>query len=408
MNSSILYISYDGMLEPLGQSQVLAYLERLATDYKIHLISFEKPGDFADELTRAQVVKRIAMAGITWVPLRYHKKPSALATAYDILHGIVVGALIVLRQRVQIVHARSYVPSVMVVALKWMFGVKFVFDMRGFWADERIDGGIWPSGSSLYKVAKWFERRFLLNADCVVSLTQAAVDEMRGWHYLQGAQPKFRVITTCADLDVFSPNHRTVTHPRPWPQFTVGYVGSAGGWYLFDETLRCFVLLREQISDARLHIVNRGEHPFIRQRLAEHAIPWECVTLEAANHEGVAQAMRNMDATMFFIKPAFSKIASAPTKLGEFLGCGVPCMGNRGVGDMAAIITPAKVGVVIDSFDDASLRSGVRQLIALVAEEGIRNRCVTAAREHFSVEMGVRSYRNVYRELLEDGFIGTA
>jgi hypothetical protein len=34
--------------------------------------------------------------------------------------------------------------------------------------------------------------------------------------------------------------------------------------------------------------------------------------------------MNSMNAGVFFINPFYSKIASAPTKLGEFLGCGVP------------------------------------------------------------------------------------
>ena len=48
----ILYISYDGMLEPLGQSQVIAYLERLATGRRVHLISFEKAADWSDQTRR--------------------------------------------------------------------------------------------------------------------------------------------------------------------------------------------------------------------------------------------------------------------------------------------------------------------------------------------------------------------
>ncbi len=39
---SILYITYDGLLEPLGQSQVLAYLERMSDRLLIHIMSFEK------------------------------------------------------------------------------------------------------------------------------------------------------------------------------------------------------------------------------------------------------------------------------------------------------------------------------------------------------------------------------
>lgn len=46
---AVLYLSYDGILEALGQSQVLRYLERLATDHKIILISFEKPHDWQEQ-----------------------------------------------------------------------------------------------------------------------------------------------------------------------------------------------------------------------------------------------------------------------------------------------------------------------------------------------------------------------
>ena len=185
MMPSIFNISYDGMLEPLGQSQVLGYLKRLAVGLRIHLISFEKTEDLANTTERERIASDIAGAGIFWHPLRYHKWPSALATA--------------LRHRLRIVHARSYVPSVMALVLKRIAGVRYLFDMRGFWADERVDGGLWPAGGRLYRVAKWFERRFLLNANRVVSLTQAAVDEMRTFPYLQGRMLSVTVIPICAD-----------------------------------------------------------------------------------------------------------------------------------------------------------------------------------------------------------------
>ena len=46
--ASVLYISYDGLMEPLGQSQVLRYLEGLSLNHKIWIISFEKEGDLSD------------------------------------------------------------------------------------------------------------------------------------------------------------------------------------------------------------------------------------------------------------------------------------------------------------------------------------------------------------------------
>ena len=192
MTVGVLYISYDGMLEPLGQSQVLAYLKRFSTVRRIHLISFEKVDDWEDIAERERITKDIADAGIRWYPLRYHKRPTALATAWDIACGALLGVWLVLRYRLSIVHARSYVSSVMALMIKRIMGVKYVFDMRGFWADERVDGGLWPRSGRMYRVAKGFERRFLLAADHVVSLTHAAVSEMQRFEYLQGHMPPFK------------------------------------------------------------------------------------------------------------------------------------------------------------------------------------------------------------------------
>lgn len=397
MTGSVLYLSYDGILEPLGQSQVLRYLERLALNHKIVLISFEKLHDWQQVERREALRQQIDEAGITWVPLRYHKRPTALATAYDIAQGVAVGAWMVLRHGVRIVHARSYVPSVMAFALKKIFRLKYIFDMRGFWADERVDGGLWRADGRLYRIAKWFERCFLRNADCVVSLTQAAVTEMRTFSYLQGHMPRFEIITTCADLDLFRPNEAgTHTEVRP---FTLGYVGSVGVWYLFDEVLRCFQLLRERLPNARLHILNRDGHEYIRERMRALGIDPTSVQIDAVDHAGVARAMQQMDAGIFFIKPAYSKLASAPTKLGEFLGCGVPCLSNTGVGDMATLLEIERVGVALSKFDEPVMRAAVDRLLRLTQEPDIKAHCREAALRYFSLDEGVRAYDRIYRDL---------
>jgi glycosyltransferase involved in cell wall biosynthesis len=396
VSQTVLYISYDGILEPLGQSQVLRYLERLAPDHKIVLMSFEKPDDW-EQHDRREALRKQIQAGIKWIPLRYHKRPSALATAFDIAQGVAVGAWAVIRHRVKIVHARSYVSSVIALALKKLFRLKYIFDMRGLWADERVDGGLWPAGGRLYRVAKWFERRFLLNADCVVSLTQAAVDEMRTFPYLQGRMPRFELITTCADLELFRPGEAAPgSADRP---FTLGYVGSVGVWYLFDETLRCFQFLRERLPNARLHIINRDGHDYVQERMAALNIDPATVQVEAADHVGVARAMQQMDAGIFFYKPTYSKKATAPTKLGEFLGCGVPCLSNQGVGDMAAILERERVGVALDRFDGPAMREAVDRLLQLTQFLGIQARCRDVALRHFSLEDGVNSYTKIYSEL---------
>ena len=42
----VLYIMYDGLTDPLGQSQVLSYLKHLSKNYSFHVIGYEKPEVF--------------------------------------------------------------------------------------------------------------------------------------------------------------------------------------------------------------------------------------------------------------------------------------------------------------------------------------------------------------------------
>jgi glycosyltransferase involved in cell wall biosynthesis len=394
-SAAVLYISYDGMLEPLGQSQVLAYLKRLAADRTIHLISFEKAGDWKNLAERERLSRDILAAGIVWHPLRYHKRPSALATAWDIAIGIVVGLWLVFRHRLGIVHARSYVPSVMALVIKPFSGAKYLFDMRGFWADERLDGGLWPRGGRMYRVAKWFEKRFLLSADHVVSLTQAAVREMANFDYLQGRMPPITVIPTCADLTRFKP----MLSKAICTDFVVGYVGTVGTWYLFDEVAECFAQLLLMKPEVKFLILNRGEHAHIRSCLAAAGVPEAAVEIVTATHSEVPQQMARMDAAVFFIKPVFSKQASAPTKLAELLGCGIPCLGNVGVGDMTEVLEGERVGVVLKTFDSAALSNGIDALLELVAETDTASRCVASAHKYFSLDVGVRRYAEIYKQL---------
>lgn len=392
--AGILYISYDGMLEPLGQSQVLTYLKRLA-DHRIHLISFEKSDDWSNITERERLAQDIATAGIIWHPLRYHKLPSALATAWDIICGITLGLWLVLRYQMHVVHARSYVASVIALVLKRLTGVKYIFDMRGFWADERVDGDLWPRNGRMFHVAKNFERRFFLAADHVVTLTHAAVREMHHFDYLKERMPPLTVIPTCADLDRFK-----FTKSGPdYHDIVLGYVGSAGTWYLFDEAVACFRLLLCIHPSAKFLIVNRGQHDYILERLVLGGVPEVNVELVAASHHEVAWQMSRMDAGIFFYRPSFSRAACAPTKLAEFLGCGIPCLSNSGIGDMVEVLEGEQVGVAIKSFNVDSMTVALMQLLKLVDDPETSARCVASAHQYFSLDQGVRLYDKIYREL---------
>ncbi|URR35482.1 hypothetical protein NBE99_12735 [Thermosynechococcus sp. HN-54] len=408
MVTNVLYITYDGLLEPLGQSQVLRYLEKLSDSYNIYVLSFEKKNDWQNSTQRQRIQEKVDSHQIHWIPLRYHKSPSALATTYDLLQGTIVSLFIVITKRVKIVHARSYVPSVIALFLRKLLGTKFIFDMRGFWADERVDAGIWPVGSKLYHVAKWFERQFLLNADHIVSLTQAAINEINQFDYLQNFKLNFSCIPTCTDLALFSPQPILDYEGsgdlvnNGLSKLTVGYVGSISGFYLFPEVLKFVELLSltgQNIS--KFIIVTRTSYQLVEQTINQNISNLQSFTIKivSADYFDVPKILRILNLAIFFRKPAYSNLACAPTKLGEFLACGVPCVSNDGVGDMTQIIEQERVGVVLRSFDEAAMYQAIEQILDLLKDEELSQRCRATAMKYFSLEKGVKAYRDIYQKL---------
>jgi glycosyltransferase involved in cell wall biosynthesis len=396
----ILYITYDGLMEPLGQSQVLPYVRALAGEFSFTILSFEKPQDLADHRRRQRLQEQLESAGIRWIALRYHKWPSVPATAFDVVHGVARSIGAAMRQTPGIVHVRGYVPGVIALGLKSVIHARLVFDMRGFWPDEKVDAGAWRQGGAVYRAAKWFEKRLLTRADVVVSLTQAGVEAMREFPYLRGRNTRFEVIPTCTDLELFRPpDGGDGSDGHTLDGLVLGYAGSVGTFYLFDEVLECFRELLRISPDALLLVLNRGGHDYVRARTQAHDIPNDRVELYSVEYREVPDWMRRMDAAAFFIKPAFSKRASAPTRLGEFLGCGIPCLVNAGVGDMDRVILQENAGIVVREFSPEARRAAVRELLALCEHEGTHARCRAAAQRHFSLEAGVEGYRRIYLEM---------
>ena len=394
--SNVLYISYTGLLEPLGQSQVLQYVRKLAEKHQMTVLSFEKPVLLRDQTKLAALKGELASANITWQYLRYHKRPSAPATLYDISNGLRTAEKLVRANKIGIVHARSYIPGVIGLLSKRRTGVRFVFDMRGFWPDERVDGGIWKRESMRYRIFKWIERHLFRKADHVVSLTYAGKREIEKFDYLQGQMPSISVIPTCTNLEIFAPSLTNSDGPKP---FTLGYVGSAGSWYMFDKVAEVVRLLFDKEPDARFLVVNNGDHKYIASTLQNAGVELSRVEILSAPFVEVANHVARMDAGIFFIKPVWSKRASSPTRLGEFMACGKPVLANGNVGDVEQILKEAGAGVAINQFDRDTLSSALAQIIDLSQQNGIAQRCRDAAEETYSLDRGVAVYDEIYRRL---------
>jgi glycosyltransferase involved in cell wall biosynthesis len=226
-----------------------------------------------------------------------------------------------------------------------------------------------------------------------VTLTESGARHLSE-HFPDATGRPIAVIPTCADLDRF--------HPAPSNDegdLVLGYVGSANEAYLFPEFLLTYLALARRLPRARLLILNRRDHAYIRQELARLQIPDERVEMRAVDHDDVPAEMRRMTVGTVFVYPYAAKIGSTPTKLAEFLGSGIPCLANEGCGDVSAILEQHAVGTSIRSFTPGEIETMVDRLLTLLADPELGSRCRRVALDQFSLVSACDRYHELYLAL---------
>jgi glycosyltransferase involved in cell wall biosynthesis len=379
----------------LTQTQVLAYLKGLArVGHRILLLTFEP--EAIPSKAEASMRQDLLCLGIEWRWLRYHKRPTLPATAFDALIGILYGIALIRTHRIQLVHARSHVPGAIALALRYLTGVRFLFDVRGLMAEEYVDAQRWRANGLLFSLTKKAERRIMSASSSVVILTQKGRRLLEEWYGRELAAKPFSVIPCCAELERFG-------HDFPDPPqspVTLAYVGKLEGWYATGEMMRFVRLAREVIGDLRFNLWTQSDLQRAATEAAHAQIADNTVIGRLPPQDVVAHLRRTCHAALCLIKPLFSKQASSPTKFSEYLAAGLPVIVNAGIGDLDEIVRGEGIGVVVPEFSDTAYRDSARQLKSLLKDEALRARCVEAARKYFDLEqIGWARYRAIYDQM---------
>lgn len=407
--AKVLYISFDGMTDPLGQSQVLPYLVGLSKlGHRYCLISFEKKIRLREN---AETIRKIcADANIDWIPLAYHNKPPILSTLYDIFRCYLEAKKLNKKNSFELIHCRSYVSTFVGSILQKVWKIPLIFDMRGFWVDERVEGGIWniknPIYLGLYNFLKRKEKQWLSNASHIVSLTQNAKEEILAWKINQVSENKITVIPCCVDTNLFDPSKITQDEVAALKQqlgidsnaFVLTYLGAIGTWYQLKEMLQFFAVLLVQKPAAIFLFITQEDPHHILDVTKQLNIPVQNIRIQRAKRAEVPLFLSISNFSIFFIRPSFSKKASSPTKQGEIMSMGIQVICNSNVGDTDRIIELYNSGVLVS---DYTLESFAKVCNMITSDFNVSQETIRAgAIEYFGLQHGVERYSHIYKNLL--------
>jgi glycosyltransferase involved in cell wall biosynthesis len=405
MKSGTLYISYDGLLDPLGGSQILPYIYSISRHQgPIHILSFEKRDRYA--IGAHALREDLLNKGIGWSALSFTASMGKVGKLWDLARLYLWATYLVIVKRSLVTHTRGHPCAMVGYFLKRIFNTKLIFDFRGLWVDERVDKGGWNleilTHRMQYQYFKMLERKILPNSDHVVVLTNAVVNEVM---YI-GNLPRDRitVIPCCADFDHFPlVNSQRRAYARdaaaiPKDALVLGYLGSVGRMYLLDRFFRLFELAGDDNPQVMAFLITQDVS-------ALEEIITKCVKPElharihicTGNRVEMPRLIAAMDILVSFIKPSYARIAASPTKLAECFAAGIPAICNAGVGDVESIVEELDAGYIADPNSEYEMRGVVEQLDEIRAKGGIRLR--HQANTLLGLHVAAERYQSVYQKI---------
>lgn len=393
MKKKVTYFSYDGILEPLGNSQVLNYMIALSKEYEITIFTFEKESDLCNKSRLNYINSICEQNGIIWKKATF-KQGSFIRNLNPLIYIFFIFSNY--SSVSKLCHSRSFIPAFASYLLSYVKNdFKYIYDMRGYWIEEKVDVAKISSNSIVYKLLSRLDQLIISRASHIVTLSDISKKyiSINNNYNIEN----ITTIYTCTDLDKFTINNSSNDN-----QFCFGYVGTTVGWYMFDETLDFISIALNRIPNSRFKLITRDNKDQLLEKIINKKIDLNRVCITASDFESIQKEYDEIDISVFFIRQSFSKTASMPTKFGEFLASGIPCITNSRIGDMGDIIlNNSNCGFVVEDFSSNEYNKIIDQLVSNTF--GVDQiLCRDVAHKYFSLEKGSKMYNSIYNHLLNE------
>jgi len=402
---TVLFLSPTPALSPLLQAQGVPHMRELAAQFGIRFILFTMENSArtpAYEQAAAELRNKLASWGIEWLSMRNGRMPLFPNSTSDVLRGIPQVAHILRSRAVDLVHCRSYVPAFIMLALRPLFSVPWIFDLRGFYPDELVRDGQWPAASVAHKASLWLERRSFEFAAATVVVTDRQHQRLLT-RWPRADRARIAVIRNCADTGRFAPNpemrqlmrRHLGVGPKPllvWSASSIRKVHAP------LEVLTFAKLCRDALGSRLLILTRTADADGMVRAAGFLAGEYNIVSAEP---EKVPAYLNAADAGIAFIVQDHE---GPGIKFAEYLAIGLPVIANGANAEWCGVLRNKRCGVVVNDFSSSEYGRVALSLPSLLAEPGIRERCREVALTDYSLEGAVAAYSRLYQRLMAAGF----
>lgn len=406
---NILCITFLGILEPVAFSQVFSYIVKLAKEdnFKFTLLTFEKKSflNRKNYLCYDEIAERLRENNIDWRMLRHH---AGIGKIYDLVLGFLYIFFLVLKKKINIIHARSNEPIILAFFISKIFKVKVIYDRRGMMAEDYSDDATTEfkikRGGLIYKLMNRLERKIMLSSDAIIVLTEKIYRHIIQDEELSAKKNAVYVIPCCVNLNVFSRflknSSSLLSDLNLEDKFIINYTGSLCNLHSLSEMLDFFKVTKKVIANAHFMFLTLVDRTILETQIKLSGLSIEDFTIISTSPLKVNEYLSICDASVMFFKPTLIRLAASPTKFAECLASGLPIIINKNIGDTEELIERNKVGVIIENFAEPDYLRALDRLLELLRDPDLRLRCRKTAESNFSLQFGTERYKKIYESLL--------
>ena len=388
----VLYFSYDGLLDPLGESQIVPYVSAISdAGYSLTIISYEKVERTKEQIKSMEI--KLQKIGVQWVRLQFYT--GKLWAIKRIISGALLIRKLCIDLKPNFLHLRGFLPAV--IFQLSLLRTPFLYDFRGFALGEWVDIGKLDKYSLLHNILNRLDQRAVRNASGFVVLEECAKELLKDTYDVPNVPLK--VIRTCTDVKRYKKKKIVRSNSRRAIHFV--FLGGARFPYRPDLALKLISKLIDHGYDCKVDFINKGDHKIIEKAKELINLPEDKINILSCGHSEIPKILRNYDCGLVMVETSYWRKVCSPTKMGEYLAGGLPVISLKGINsiDELAERTDCIETISPEDLEDDFNVGRAKQIISLIKSPKIEEKCKNLAKDEFNLEIAGNLYVQLYNEM---------
>ncbi len=206
--------------------------------------------------------------------------------------------------------------------LSWLFGSKFVFEIRDIWPDSVVNEEALEKNTLFVKIGNYLERWLYRKADLLIPVTEASEKIISK----RSSGTPTRVIPNGVDLNLFNKKTDPASHidePLDPDKFRVGYVGSLGFIHDLESFIHAAKLCEADSSIEFIIVGDSGRNNRLQYLLDEYQ-PENVNWVGLKEHKQIPYYISSFDIAVNPVNNRFALESIVTVKFYEYLACEVP------------------------------------------------------------------------------------